>query len=529
MRALARRTRRTRRRLLAAAVVVVLACSLPLAAAPAYAAGGSLVDHATRASEGGAVTFEVLDGSTDIAPGSVRLLLDGLPPGTTLTADGRRAIVPGQGTWQVSQDGTQVAYTPVGGRIGREPSPVQYTAQDTAGDPVAPAVLSVVIPLLPDMVRAAAFGAPVAFPLSEVQQGIDAQTLELVGADPEGVDPLDVQDDGTRATVRGQGTWTLDRSTLTVTFTPADDAVRAVDPVLVRGADAAGLTAAPGILRVGYPSLQDLHAAEAPGSSVQFPVLDSSRNVRADSLAFDGATAPAGSTLTADGRSLSVPDQGVWTVDLRTGSVTFAPVPTLEGDPTPVPITGGGLFDTGNTAGARLSVQYAVSPPVTRGDQLRTAPGHAVSVDLLANDTPGRASDPLDPASVRLFSPDAVDPVAEGHRIAVPGQGVYTVGSDGVVTFTPEKGFVGRATPVEYLVTDSAGITVSAPIAVDVDPDAPAPAGAESGGITSLLQGLEPRPTSTFAVFGSMVVLLLFAGTVSLWIGGRMEDDRRSE
>lgn len=502
---------------------------MPLAALPAHAAGGSLADHETRASEGGAVTFSVLDGSQDIEPGSVRLLLDGLPSGTTLTADGRRAVVPGQGAWEVSPDGTTVAYTPVGGRIGREPSPVQYTARDTAGDGVTPAVLSVIIPLIPDMVRASAFGAPVVFPLSEVQQGIDPATLVLVSADPAGEVPTDVQGDGTRAIVEGQGTWTLDRAGLTVTFTAADDTVRAVDPVLVRGADAQGLTAAPGILRVGYPRLLDLQVAEAPDSAVQFPVMDSSRNVRADSLAFDMATVPAGASLSEDGRTLTVPGEGTWAIDVTTGAVTFTPGAGLQGDPTPVPISGGGLFDTGNTATCRLTVQYDETPPVTRGDQLRTAPGHAVSVDLLANDTPGRASDPLDPSSVRLRSPDVVDRDGLGRRVAIPGQGVYTVGADGVVTFTPEDGFVGRATPVEYTVSDAAGISVAAPIAVDVDPDAPAPVRVESGGINSLLQGLEPGRTSTFAVFGSMVVLLLFAGTVSLWIGSRMEDDRRSQ
>ncbi|WP_262424554.1 hypothetical protein [Brachybacterium sp. Z12] len=63
-----------------------------------------------------------------------------------------------------------------------------------------------------------------------------------------------------------------------------------------------------------------------------------------------------------------------------------------------------------------------------------------------------------------------------------------------------------------------------------MDPDlaAGADAGPEVTGINSLLVGLLPSTPSTAAVFGTIVALLLFGGSVSLWIGTRMEADRRA-
>jgi hypothetical protein len=64
-----------------------------------------------------------------------------------------------------------------------------------------------------------------------------------------------------------------------------------------------------------------------------------------------------------------------------------------------------------------------------------------------------------------------------------------------------------------------------------VDVDAGLAAGEEQGpqttGINSLLVGLMPDSPSTALVFGTIVMLLLFGGAVSLWTGTRIELDRR--
>lgn len=88
-----------------------------------------------------------------------------------------------------------------------------------------------------------------------------------------------------------------------------------------------------------------------------------------------------------------------------------------------------------------------------------------VTFDPLENDTPPTGGGTFDPTSVRLI--DGIgDPVTE---LEVPGEGTYTVDTTtGRITFVPETGFTGSATPVTYRVTDSLGEVVTATITVTV-------------------------------------------------------------
>ena len=111
----------------------------------------------------------------------------------------------------------------------------------------------------------------------------------------------------------------------------------------------------------------------------------------------------------------------------------------------------------------------------------------------------------------------------------IPSEGEFTVARNGSITFTPQDGFVGRTSPIIYIVWDSAGIPTQASLTVDVDP-AVAASGeprTDPSGINSLLAGLLPGSRDTSIVFGTVVLLLLFAGVVAMWIGVRMEQDRR--
>ena len=114
--------------------------------------------------------------STGVADGTSRLLLDGLPAGSTLTADGKRAIVPGQGTWDISEDGATATFRPAGTRIGRQPTPILYTAQDSEGRLAEPAVITVTTPMIPDLIRAAPYGEPFTLPVGEEAQNVRDST-----------------------------------------------------------------------------------------------------------------------------------------------------------------------------------------------------------------------------------------------------------------------------------------------------------------------------------------------------------------
>ncbi|MGL5829941.1 MAG: Ig-like domain-containing protein, partial [Angustibacter sp.] len=90
-----------------------------------------------------------------------------------------------------------------------------------------------------------------------------------------------------------------------------------------------------------------------------------------------------------------------------------------------------------------------------------------VAVSVLGNDTPGSASAPLDPASVKLKDP------ADGTfktTVTIPGEGTYTVSPAGVVTFDPLPTFTGVTTPVTYQVADANGSTDTALLTITVQP-----------------------------------------------------------
>src|SRR5699024_12562495 len=164
----------------------------------------------------------------------------------------------------------------------------------------------------------------------------------------------------------------------------------------------------------------------------------------------------------------------------------------------------------------------------------RTAPGEPVTVDVLGNDTAGSGAQPLVPESVQLRSLAATN-LSEledgaGSRLVIPGEGTYTVAENGSVSFDPEPDFIGSTTPVEYEVLDSEGIPATATVVVEVDPEMAADGELrpEVGGINSLLAGLMPSSPSTSRVFGTIVLLLSFAGGVALRRGWRRDEARRT-
>ncbi|MFC0278281.1 Ig-like domain-containing protein [Falsigemmobacter intermedius] len=82
---------------------------------------------------GTVVTFTPFSNDTDrggsgLNNGSIVLLTNGQPAGSSVSADGKRLTVPGQGVWQVTSDGRTV-FTPASGFAGN-PTPARYQIRD---------------------------------------------------------------------------------------------------------------------------------------------------------------------------------------------------------------------------------------------------------------------------------------------------------------------------------------------------------------------------------------------------------------
>ncbi len=187
------------------------------------------------------------------------------------------------------------------------------------------------------------------------------------------------------------------------------------------------------------------------------------------SYSFDPKTvritsAPDGATLSEDGKTLTVPNEGVWSVDPETGAITFTPKDGFTGDPTPISYS---VQDTqGNESSADVEIDY---PPLARDDRVNAEVGKQIVIFVLDNDS--QTSSPLDKASLRLIDPATGDEV---ESVTVQGEGTWSTNIDGSVTFTPEDGFKNNPTPIKYVVRELSGdvsnqatITIVYPDAVD--------------------------------------------------------------
>nr|WP_245354668.1 Ig-like domain-containing protein [Brachybacterium sacelli] len=463
--------------------------------------------------------------------GTVRLELAGLPAGSTLVADGSRATVPEQGVWQLSADGSTLSHAPAAPGLGRQLDPVRVVVEDAEGTVVRAGEVELTVPIISDLDWSAPYGEDILFVVGEGQQYVEPETLHLVPlAGEEGVS---VSEDGTEVDVPGQGSWVLDRDRATVRFSPESAEVQMTAPMGIAGGDGEGATSGTALLSTAYPLLMDQAAAAVPGSEVHFDLTTTGiRDVRTDSLRFDREALPEGAQLSEDGTEAVVEGEGTWQIDVASRTVTMTPQESFRGTSSPVGVTAQGVY-ADNRADATFRATISPVIATMRDDEQRTAPSTPVTVDLLGNDTAGSGSQPLEPESLEISSLTATNlselEDGRGKRLVIPGEGTYTVGKNGAVTFAPSEGFVGRTTPITYHVEDSAGVPTSASLVIEVDRNLTGAReqGPEVSGINSLLAGLMPSAPSTAMVFGTLVLLLLFGGGVALWIGTRMEADKR--
>ena len=463
--------------------------------------------------------------------GAARLVLASLPSGSTVVDDGSRATVPDQGTWQLDPDGALLTHTPAGPGLGRQLDPVRFVVEDDEGAVERTGRVTLTVPIISDLDWSAPYGEDILFVVGEGQQFVDPTTLRLQPLSDPG--SYDASTDGTRVVVHGEGTWVLDRSAATVRFSPESDEVRETAPMGITGGDGEGDTASTALLSTAYPILRSRAQAGPPGSEISIDMSTGIRDVSSDSLRFDPDAAPEGAELEDDGTVLTVPGEGAWRLDYATSAVVMTPEDGFVGEATPVGLTARGVY-ADNPVSATVQAIFSPVTATPRDDEGRTAPQTPVTVDVLSNDTAGSSSQPLEPESAEISSLEATNlselENGRGKRLLIPGEGVFTVGVNGAVTFTPEDGFTGRTTPIDYHVRDSEGIPARATLTVDVDPELAAAPSArpEVSGINSLLVGLMPSSPGTAILFATIVLLLIFGGGISLLIGLRMESDRRA-
>ncbi|TCI98934.1 Ig-like domain-containing protein [Aeromicrobium sp. IC_218] len=430
--------------------------------------------------------------SGTLDPRSVTFTASG-QPGAAIATGGKQLTVLGEGTWTIDPAAGTATFQPAASFHGTT-SAVTYAVEDSLGNRVRSTMTVRVRPIVPvatDDECDTAYATPV----------------DLVGAgdDTPGTDdhdtPSDTTDDVTPALVLGatvfpsagqpsdaaltdkgrtlavpaEGRWTL-RADGTVRFVPADGFTGTTTRVAYRVEDVNGTTST-ATLRVRVrpgPVAVDDAATTAQDTDVTLkPLGNDTPGQQADGSAGDWAASPvrlrtsadlpAGSVLTADQRTLTVPGQGVWRATDR-GAVVLDPEPTFAGDTAVVPYA---VTDSsGNSAWASLTVTVVAAAGHSAPSTGRVDAGGSVTVDVLSLVTPAVGAK-LVPGSVCLLTdtvlvdgdPHPVDGAAACVRdLDVDTVGGWGVRGNGAVTFTPGEGFSGVAT-VEFSVRDTAGNT----------------------------------------------------------------------
>ncbi|NBU37618.1 MAG: hypothetical protein EBS32_05205, partial [Actinobacteria bacterium] len=154
-----------------------------------------------------------------------------------------------------------------------------------------------------------------------------------------------------------------------------------------------------------------------------------------------------------------------WTIPTDvTAGPTYARV-RLSYDDLPLPT---GKVSSGEVEDYSVTIQSA-SIPAAVNDTSTGAKGATQVLSPLTNDQV-ESGYPAVASSLKLCGAGVGPFVCNKTTLTVPGEGTYTVNTDGTVTFVPEPDFTGTATEVSYEMADTQGRTSSALITPTVRP-----------------------------------------------------------
>ena len=389
--------------------------------------------------------------------------------------------VDGVGTYTVAPDGT-VTFTPEPSFVGKAPA-VTVVREDMNGTKASATYTPTVTPVTP-----AATPAESVAPQGIVQTG----TVTFTEGDP--VAPIN-KDSITLLDENGQpaasveakspegkviGTYTVDKETGVVTFTPTDKSYSGdVVAAKVQAKDANGTTVETTYTPKITPVAPTADPAESIGKQGQEQTGKPTFTPGNPAVPMNDDT-PA---TFEDGKTTKTVDGvGTYTV-APDGTVTFKPVPSFVGEAPSVTVV------REDMNGTKVSAKY--TPTVT---PVRPTGEEVTSEDIQGKTQTGKPTftegDPVVPMD------DSIPATFEDGSTTktIPGEGTYTVSPDGTVTFVPEKSFTGKGTGVTVVRVDKNGTKASAKYTPTVIPVTPTADPAESTGV----QGQEQTGKPTF-------------------------------
>ncbi len=413
-------------------------------------------------------------GTPTFTPGNPNVPMDDDTPATF--EDGSTTkTVPGEGTYTVAPDGT-VTFVPEKSFTG-EGTGVTVKRVDKNGTPVTAKYTPTVTPVTPTATPAE----------SEAPQGVvQTGTVTFTEGDP--VAPID-KDTITLLDENGQpvasveakspagdviGTFTVDKETGVVTFTPTDKSYSGdVVPVKVQAADTNGTT----VETTYTPKITPVVPTAEPATSTD---IQGQTQTGTPSFTPGNPAIPMDDDVPAtfeDGSTTKViPGEGIYTV-APDGTVTFVPEKSFTGEGTGVTVKR--VDKNGTPATAKYTPTVT---PVTPTAEDTTSTGKQGQTQTGKPEfTEGDSRVPMNDDVPATFDDGSTTKT-------VDGVGTYTVAADGTVTFVPEKSFTGTAPAVTVVREDKNGTKASATYTPTVTPVTPTATPAESTGPQGVVQ-----------------------------------------
>ena len=377
--------------------------------------------------------------SPSFTPGDPAVPMDDSVPMTFEDGSSTKSV-PGVGIYTINPDGS-ITFTPDKQFVGT-PDPVTVKRVDKNGTPVTATYQATVLPVAPianddyssGVVNQAQTGQVKFVPGSANINGTE-QSVDLVPGSLKFVVNGQAVADTTIPALDQDGnqvgTYSLAQDG-TVTFTLNPGYVGQPVPARVQATDVNGTTAEATYSPVVNASVTS--EGMKGQSQSKLPDFKGQVDTKVPAYLEGGVT------------SVTVPGQGTYTVNPETGQVTFTPEPDFVGQATPITVI------RRDVNGKELKIQY-----------IPTVYGQVKTPDLTSSTGyPGekQTGTPVFEGDVDLTIPATFE---NGQtELTVPGEGTYVLNPDGSVTFTPEAGFVGRASGVKVVRVDRNGRKVTA-------------------------------------------------------------------
>ena len=421
--------------------------------------------------------------------------------------------IPNEGTYTVDADGT-VHFTPEKGFVGKG-TELTVKRVDLNGTPALGKYTAVVIGTKPTAEPSVT---------SDIQGQTQSQAVKFKGGTVEVEDPI--------TKVKTQETVAIDPSTYTLlnengqaadsvpAKNPAGDVVGTYTLVKEEGKDPVAVFTPTDKSYTGEVKPVTVQAKDTNGVAVTTTYTPNITPVKptAKAATSEGAQgqeqsgtptfteghekAPIDKTVPAklvdpttgqptDEKSVTVPGEGTYTIDPDTGAVTFKPEPNF----------------TGKAKGVEVQRKDTNGTPATAKYTPTVKPVTPTSDDVVSEDiqgakqagtpvfTPGKTIVNGQEVTVGLdpeVKPTLVGADEEG-KVVVPNEGTYTIDPDtGVVTFTPEPNFTGKASGVTVKRADKNGTEVTAKYTPTVKPVTPTAKGATTTDVQGSTQTGKP-------------------------------------